>query len=264
MAKSISIVIPAHNEERFIAACLDAIAAQTEQPDEVIVVDNGCTDDTIAIASRYSFVRIIREPRIGILHARNAGFDAATCDIIGRIDADSILPASWVAWVRRFYSHKVNAGKALTGGVYFYNLRLPRFNGWLQGLLAYRLNRFVVGHYLLLGSNMAMPRHFWGAVRDQVCPRTDLHEDLDLAMHLHDVGFKIHYQENLRVGVYLKRVFHDRNQLRKHLRRWPLTLKAHHYDRAWFGNMGNVFLWIFAHPSIVQVFRKPTRFDPPG
>lgn len=263
MSKSISIVIPAYNEARFMAACLDSIAAQTVRPHQVIVVDNNSRDDTAAIAQQYDFVTLIKEPQQGIVYARNAGFDAATGDIIGRIDADSILPANWVAWVLRFYSHEVNANKALTGGVYFYNLRLSRFNGWLQGMLAYRLNRFVVGHYLLLGSNMALPRSFWQTVRTDVCHRTDLHEDLDLAMHLHDAGYKIHYQENLRVGVYLKRVFNDRNQLRKHLRRWPLTLQAHHYNRWWFGNLGNVFLWIFSHPSIIRVFRRPTRFDPP-
>lgn len=257
ISKTVSIVIPAYNEERFIAACLDSIARQSFKPHEVIVVDNNSRDDTVAIAGRYSFVRVIDEPRQGIVHARNAGFDAATGDIIGRIDADTVLPVDWVARVRHFYSFEDNAIKALTGGCYFYNLRLPRFNGWLQGLLVYRLNRTIVGFYLLFGSNMALPRPLWLNVRDAVCRRIDIHEDLDLAMHLHDAGYRIHFQENLRVGVYLKRVYGHRNQLKKHLRRWPLTLQAHHYDRWWFSRVGNIFLRLMSLPAVAWLCRRP-------
>ena len=54
---TLSIVIPVFNEQRYIKACLDSIAAQTVKPDEVIVVDNNSTDKTVQIAKKYKFDR---------------------------------------------------------------------------------------------------------------------------------------------------------------------------------------------------------------
>ncbi|MEJ0073689.1 MAG: glycosyltransferase family A protein [Candidatus Saccharibacteria bacterium] len=61
----ISIIIPCFNEERYLARCLDSVAAQAERFFEVLVVDNNCTDGTVAIAKKYKFVRVIREKTQG-------------------------------------------------------------------------------------------------------------------------------------------------------------------------------------------------------
>src|SRR5581483_7315847 len=98
---TLTIVIPVFNEEDHIAACLSAIAAQTAAPDEVIVVDNNSSDKTPQIAASYPFVRLIKARKQGVLFARNKGFDAAKSDIIGRIDADSLLPSRWVEIVKQ-------------------------------------------------------------------------------------------------------------------------------------------------------------------
>ncbi len=100
---SLSLVIPAYNEERHLAACLDAVSRQAVMPSEVIVVDNNSTDRTAEIARSYPFVRVVQEPRQGIVFARNAGFDAARGDIIGRIDADTIIPSDWTKHVLAFF-----------------------------------------------------------------------------------------------------------------------------------------------------------------
>jgi glycosyltransferase involved in cell wall biosynthesis len=93
---TVSLVIPAFNESRRIRACLESVASQTVMPDEVIVVDNGSTDDTATIAASFPFVSVIREHRQGVTYARTAGFDAAVSDIIGRTDTDSRLAPDWV------------------------------------------------------------------------------------------------------------------------------------------------------------------------
>src|SRR6185437_1716246 len=59
---TLSLVIPAYNEERYIKHCLDAIASQTVTPMEVFVVDNNSTDSTAAIAKNYEFVQVLSEP----------------------------------------------------------------------------------------------------------------------------------------------------------------------------------------------------------
>ncbi len=93
---SVSIVIPVYNEEAHLKNCLDAIARQTVAPDEVIVVDNNSTDRSVEIAEKYSFVKVIKEAKQGRAHARNSGFNVATCDVIGRIDAHSLFASDWV------------------------------------------------------------------------------------------------------------------------------------------------------------------------
>lgn len=247
---ALSLIIPAYNEHQHLQACLDTVAAQTVMPFEVIVVDNNSTDDTVNIAKSYPFVRVIKERKQGIVYARDAGFNAAKGNIIGRIDADTHLPNDWVEKVTDFYAKHENANSALTGGGFFYNVRMRRFNGWLLGQLAYRANRFVSGHYILWGSNMAFPTAMWKQVKSKVCLRQDIHEDMDLAIHVHELGYPIVYQETLRVGVYLKRVWQGRDKLHEHMQRWPKTLKVHQYKHWWVGTVGNLFLWYIAQPLI--------------
>lgn len=248
MTKSLSIVIPVYNEEKLLERCLQSIADQSVKPDQVIVVDNNSTDRSMEIAHTFPFVTILREPKQGIVHARDTGFNAVTSDIICRIDGDSVLPKNWLYRVRRFYESDRKNNHALTGGGYFYNVRLPRLNGWVQSQLVLRINRFVIGHYILWGSNMAFPRDLWLKVRGTVCHRDDIHEDLDLSIHLHRQGVKITHHGRLRVGAYVKRVFNGREYLRGHMDRWPQSLRVHGYKRWPFILLINWWLWYIVQP----------------
>ncbi len=227
--RRVSIVIPAHNEERQLRSCLDAIAAQTVRPFEVIVADNNSRDKTVKVAAEYEFVRVVHEPRQGRVFARNAGFHAARGDIIARIDADIVLPPEWTKHVIAFYADPRNKFRAWTGAGYFYNVRMPRLVSFGYSLMAFRLNKLLLGHYSLWGSNMALPRSLWQAVQGEVCMRNDLHEDLDLAMHLAAKGFTITYDTSTetRVNAELRRVHSNRHELWEYLNWWPRALKLH-------------------------------------
>ena len=252
-ALTLSIVIPFYNEQHHIRACLESIKNQTIRPSEVVIVDNNSIDNTVAIAKTYDFVKIVSELKQGIVHARNKGFNSTKADLIGRIDADTILPIDWVERVMMFYKKDGNIEKALTGGGYFYNIRLPRFNGWLLSQLAYRVNWLISRHYILWGSNMVLPKTVWHEVRTDACDRQDIHEDVDLAIHTFRRGFAIEYDNKLRVGVKLKRVWSERNQNRAHMKRWPHTFRVHGYKLWWFGSIGNVCLAVFCGPLIFLV-----------
>ncbi len=167
--RSVSIVIPARNEERHLRRCLQAIANQTAAPYEVIVVDNDSTDKTAAITRDFPFVIVVDEEQEGIVHARNAGFDAASGDIIGRIDADIALPPTWVEHVQNYYSTNDHLRCAWSGAGHFYNVRLAWLVSWAYGVFAFGLNRLLLGHYTLWGSNMAITRKQWQQVRGKVC-----------------------------------------------------------------------------------------------
>jgi len=224
---NVSIVIPAYNEECHLAACLDAIAAQTSPVLEVVVVDNNSTDRTAAVARRYPFARVVKEPRQGLVFARDAGFDAAKGEVIGRIDADVRLPANWVAHIQQFYADEAHTGHAWTGGGYFTNVALPRLVNWLYGFMAFRLNWLLIGHPTLWGSNMAMLNEQWRRVRDDVHRRRDIHEDLDLSMHVYQHGYGIIYDQSIKTFAHLRRVNTNRDELWGYLQWWPRTLRIH-------------------------------------
>ncbi len=242
-ANSISIVIPVFNDENHLKNCLESINNQTVKPDEVIVVDNNCTDNSVKVARSYPLAKVVTETKQGVAHARNAGFNASTSSIIGRIDADTILGADWVSQVLNFFSDEEHQKHALSGGCYFYNMRLPRAYGWGQGQIAFRMNRLLLGHYILFGSNMAITRYQWQDVKKEVCNENDIHEDLDLAIHLHRLGYKITYHDSLRVGVKMRRVRSHRDQLWNNLMLWPQTLRKHHLWTWVFGWLGAVLLY---------------------
>jgi glycosyltransferase involved in cell wall biosynthesis len=88
---TISFIIPLHNEEKTIAQCLDAIISERARDDEIIVVDNGSTDHSIAIVKGFSEVALLHKPGVTVAALRNAGARAAGGDLLVFIDADCII-----------------------------------------------------------------------------------------------------------------------------------------------------------------------------
>jgi glycosyltransferase involved in cell wall biosynthesis len=86
---SITVVIPAYNAADYIARAIDSVLAQTRSADEIIVVDDGSTDNTGEIVAGYgSKVKYIRQENAGASAARNTGINAATGTWIAFLDAD--------------------------------------------------------------------------------------------------------------------------------------------------------------------------------
>jgi len=85
----VSVVIPAYNAARFIPRCLQSVFAQTRQPDEVIVVDDGSSDETLALAASLG-ATVISQVNGGVASARNAAIARAKHDWIGLLDADDM------------------------------------------------------------------------------------------------------------------------------------------------------------------------------
>jgi glycosyltransferase involved in cell wall biosynthesis len=202
--KTITIVIPVYNEAAQIGDCLLALSRLKPQPLEVIVVDNNSIDETVNIVSQFSFVKLLSEPRQGVVHARNRGFNAAQGDIIGRIDADSRLPTDWVAKVETVLSDKSIA--AVSGSAHYYDFGLysvaDKIDGFCRRYLARRLQKYIY----LWGANMAITKPAWQAVRGSLCSRSGLHEDFDLAIHLQEFGLKVVYDEIIHAGVSSRRI----------------------------------------------------------
>jgi len=88
-APSISVVIPAYNAESTIERAIDSVLAQTMPAAEIIVVDDGSSDQLAAVVSRYvSPVRLIQQTNSQAAAARNRGIEAASGEFVGFLDAD--------------------------------------------------------------------------------------------------------------------------------------------------------------------------------
>lgn len=224
----ISLVIPTFNEERMIGACLAHINAQTRPPDEIIVVDNNCTDSTRKIAESFPRVRIVPEHQQGILFARNAGFSAAQGDLILRIDADTHIPPTWVERTEHLAQQSPNIS-AFTGPCFFYDKRFGRFLGLIHRPLFFGISFLLQGHHTLFGSNMAMRKTAWEDVQASVCSEGDhvVHEDVDLALHLAQHHKLIAYNTSLLVGISGRRMSHSLSSLFSYVKRWITTIQSH-------------------------------------
>jgi glycosyltransferase involved in cell wall biosynthesis len=196
---TLTIVIPVFNEQDHLAACLRAIAAQSMTPDEVIVVDNNSTDNTVQVARSFPFVKLMREPKQGVLFAKNRGFISAKSQIIGRIDADTVLPPRWVEKVKRYMAD--DSYTALTGPVSYYDMPLPENNYHLDHWMRASIYNWSPKSPFLFGSNMAIRKSAWNSLYKGLCGDTYMHEDLDLAIHLYQSGAKILYSKELLAGA---------------------------------------------------------------
>ncbi len=231
---SISIVIPVCNEADQIKDCLDSIARQIVPPDEVIVVDNNCTDKTIEIAKRYQFVRVISEKNQGRGFARSAGFESVNSDIIGRIDADSRIESNWVETALKSFENDQEL-MGLTG--------IGR-TSFIPGLQSIKTTFFSHCYYwyvragfqtiTMWGATMAIRRSAWAKISDKVCNDDNLvHEDQDVSLWLAGAGGKIVQNNTLRIIANGADYMNIKKAL--HYRALYVSTKKIHRDN---GNLG--------------------------
>ncbi len=221
----ISIVIPVYNEEDTLRSCLNSIASQTVKPDEVIVVDNNSTDASAQIATQFDFVKLITEEKQGIAHARNAGFDYANGDVVGRIDADTIINDDWVETIIDIFR---NQGiSAVSGQVGYYDGLWPRFNSVIDNFFRSRLSNKMLGNLFLYGASMAITKDAWKKIRKLVCTSDIIHEDLDLAIHLNSLNLRVAYSNNLKANVSCRRFSRTITEVSDYANKTVTTYRLH-------------------------------------
>ncbi|PYQ33691.1 MAG: glycosyl transferase family A [Acidobacteria bacterium] len=102
--KTISVIIPTYNYARYLREAIDSALAQTYAPLEVIVIDDGSTDETPLVLAEYgNRIRTIRQNNAGVGAARTSGIAAARGEYIALLDSDDIwLPRKLELQIARF------------------------------------------------------------------------------------------------------------------------------------------------------------------
>ncbi|MFG2480676.1 glycosyltransferase [Streptomyces fagopyri] len=196
----VTVVVPAYNEQECITNTVLSLT-RSDHPIEVIVVDDGSTDDTAAIVEELNLpmVRLIRQPNSGKPAALNTGVAAASHYLIVMMDGDTVFePATVRELVQPFGTPGVGAvaGNAKVGN------RDTLIGAWqhIEYVMGFNLDRRM---YDVLNCMPTIPGAV-GAFRrtalDQVDGMSDdtLAEDTDVTMALHRAGWKIVYAENAR------------------------------------------------------------------
>lgn len=173
---SITIVVPAFNEEDLIELCLRSLLVQDYAgPFKIIVVNNASTDSTADIAAGMG-VMVIEEIKKGYVHALRAGFNAATGDIVACTDADTRVAPTWLSHIVAQLSRSNTVG---CSGVFRFYDGPP----WLRliGRIFGRCN------YHLAGANMAVWRGSY-VKSGGFNPNVNMGADVELGQRMKRLG----------------------------------------------------------------------------
>ncbi len=141
MSIKFSIVIPAHNEEGYLAKTLHSLKQQTYQDFETIIVTNGCTDKTYEIASNKTNDRIkhLDINVASVSRARNYGASKAEGEVLVFLDADTTLETDALQKINQQFSEKHSVASTLS--------KPDRSTMWFNFLAGYKNFNFTTGIY---------------------------------------------------------------------------------------------------------------------
>ena len=193
MALTISVIVCAFNEASYLGPCLRSLSLQSRPPDQLLVVNNASTDDTLQVAASMPGVTVVDEPRKGLVVARETGRLAATGDLLAYLDADCRAPREWLARVQRRFADDPSL-VAMSGPYRFYDWDWRgRFLIRAYDLTLAPLTQLVVYRLLGIGTifyggNFAVRREALAAIGG-FDTRIEFHgEDTNLGRRLVPVG----------------------------------------------------------------------------
>ncbi len=205
----IAVIVCAHNEQGFLDACLRTLVAQQRPPDEIIVIDNASTDRTAEVASGVPGVRVVAEPRKGLVVARETGRCATTADLLLYLDADCRAPRQWVARVEQRFRRRPQL-LALSGTYRFYDWHvwgrlLIRAYDWTVAPATHLTLKYVLRKGVVFyGGNFAVRRHALAAIGG-FDTRIEFHgEDTNLGRRLAALG-EVALCDDCHVGTSARR-----------------------------------------------------------
>ena len=224
----VSVIIPARNEEKFLAQCLTSLT-QLSYPRElleVILVDNGSQDRTVEIAQQFASalpLRILQKPGVHISELRNLGAADATGDVFAFLDADCTVKEDWLSGV-------TSALRTETTGVVGAEMLMPADASWVSRIWFWR-GREKRGEVGYVGTaNLSVSREVFLRVGGYD-GSLETNEDCEFCFRVHSAGFTIlaipaiavvHLRVPVRLSdFYRKQRWHGTHTFRVFLRNLP-------------------------------------------
>ncbi len=200
-APFVSVIVCSYNGGRTLAACLDSLSKLNYPDYEVILVDDGSTDDTAYIAAQFPQVRYIHQSNHGLSHARNTGAAAARGEVLAYTDSDCMADVDWLYYL---IGTLISGDYAGVGGP---NVTPPAQN-WVQACVAAApggpshvlLSDTVAEH--IPGCNMAFYRWAFESVGGFDAEYHKAGDDVDFCWRIQQAGWVIAFSPPAIVWHY--------------------------------------------------------------
>ena len=197
----VSVIVCSYNGGRTLAACLDSLGKLNYPAYEVILVDDGSTDDTAYVAAQFPDVRYIHQSNHGLSHARNSGAAAAKGEVVAYTDSDCMADADWLYYL---IGTLVSGDYAGVGGP---NITPPA-QDWIQACVAAApggpnhvlLTDTVAEH--IPGCNMAFYRWAFEGVAGFDPEYRKAGDDVDFCWRVQQAGWVIAFSPTAIVWHY--------------------------------------------------------------
>lgn len=215
----VSVIIPVLDDAVRLATCLGALEQQSfAHGFEVLVVDNGSSDDPVAAVAKSTRARLLREPRRSSYAARNLGASMARGDILAFTDSDCVPAREWLA---RGVGHVEEAsGPVFVGGpvdVFVRDPDRPTAAELYEAIHAFPQRRYVETLFFSVTANLLVPRHvFTGLGGFNGCLESG--GDWEWGQRARQAGVRPVYADDVRVAHPSRRTIAEMN--RKNRRRF--------------------------------------------
>ncbi len=180
----ISFIIPVLNGERFLLGCLQHIKSEMKSTDEILVVDNGSSDSTVAIATGFGGIKLIESQGTTVSASRNKGAKLASGDLLAFIDCDCRICPGWRDAAIGILNSDTSV--AATGSHY----DLPEQSTWIERAWLYpRMKNPTEAEYIVSG-NLIVKKYAFEEIGG-FDEKLSSDEDTDIGRRLREKGFKV-------------------------------------------------------------------------
>ncbi len=234
---TISVAVPCYNGGRYLAATIESLLDQTRPADEIMVVDDGSTDDSPAIAGRYPVRLVQHERNRGLAVARNTALANAQGDILAYVDVDATADPALLEVLLAGYDGPDVGG---VGGQGIESQIVSTADRWRRAHASQGYGQQARDVKFLFGLCMS----FRSSVLRQLTgfneSFTTNAEDVDMGLRVNAAGYRLRYLPQARV-------YHQRSDDEASLRRAMINWRVAGYrakrlngDRAWTMHAGTL------------------------
>jgi len=196
--KKVSLYIPCFNAERHIEVCIKSVLSQTYPIDEILIIDDGCTDKTIEKALKYNVKILKNKENKGLAFSRNKGILKAKNEFVISIDADVVLDKKWLEnLMKDFTSDKIDG--ACGNLEEYYKKKTADF--WrLTHMKQNWGKKRLINPKFLFGSNCIFRKCAVKKIGLYNMKYKTNYEDVDISNRLNARGYKLIYEPNAKAN----------------------------------------------------------------
>lgn len=227
----ISIIVPAHNESHYLPELIKSLQQFLHLNYEVIVVDNGSTDDTQTIARELKVKLIVLDKKCYPSTARNAGVAQAQADTLIFLDADIVITQEWADEIQHLCNNNTWPGKEFLIGDTYRTSKNPAWieKYWFEPMSASKNNYLNGGNIITNKTTMQT----LGGFNEQL----ETGEDVDLSVRAKEAGIPVIFNKKLSV----------------HHEGYPKNIKHFFRRERWHGKGDWLSLYFFSRSKVAQI-----------